>query len=222
MKALALVPVRSGSKGIKEKNTRDFCGKPLYRWAVDVGLATCDATWVTTDIPGLVLPEGAWKINRPPELCADDTPMLAVVQHALKTLDGDVVVLLQPTQPLRTVKHVREALWRLSAAHSDSVVSVVPIPAHYSPDYAMKIEDGRLLPFKEPLPTRRQDCRPAYFRDGTVYVVHREVVEAGSLYGRDCCPYILPSGESVNLDTEEDWQRAVAMKGHSDAERKAG
>lgn len=218
MKTLALVPARSGSKGIPGKNTRDFCGKPLLAWAVEIGKATCSRTFVTTDeasIGFIGAQHGAGVILRPKALATDEAPMLPVVQDALPQLlpwEPDVVVLLQPTQPLRTAQHVQQALWRLETSHADSVVSIVEIPAHYTPDFAMKIEDGCLLSFLGENPTRRQDCRSAYSRDGTCYAVRREVILAGSLYGADCCPFIIPHSESVNLDTEEDWERAEAMK----------
>ena len=226
MRTLALIPARAGSKGIPGKNIRDFAGKPLYLWAWDVGRFTCDDVLVTTDYEQLTVTR---KIVRPERLCWDNTPMIAVVKHALQeVLDHpewgmypDVIVLLQPTQPLRKPEHVRAALKLLEETGADSVVSVVQIPAHYSPDYAMRtsydITRDRygLYPF---LPdayridvTRRQDARPAYSRDGTVYAIRRQTIEQGSLYGSHCVPLVIPSSESCTLDTEEDWQRAEAM-----------
>jgi CMP-N-acetylneuraminic acid synthetase len=93
----------------------------------------------------------------------------------------------------------------------DSVVSVVPVPEHYSPDLAARIVDGRYFPMLSAPPTRRQDCCPAYVRDGTVYVIRRDVIEGGSLYGRDCRAMIVPFDESCTLDTEDDWRRAEQM-----------
>ena len=74
------------------------------------------------------------------------------------------------------------------------MVTVVELPRHLSPDYVMRIEEGRLVPF---LPegasvSRRQDARPAFVRDGTVYVFWRRTLrETRSIYGRDCRPLIL-------------------------------
>ena len=220
MKTLALVPARSGSRGIPNKNTRDLCGMALWEWACGIGLETCDWTALSSDLSTL---NATWLwgpravfLRRPSRLARDDTPMLSVVQHALGCLKEhrfEVVVLLQPTQPLRQPKHVLAALQLLEETGADSVVSVVEIPAHHSPDYAMEIAGGRLFPltwWKKEL-TRRQDARWAYSRDGTVYVTRREVIEGGSLYGDDCCPLIIPHSESCNIDTEEDWRRAEAM-----------
>lgn len=220
MRTLALVPCRAGSKGIPGKNTRQFAGMPLFGLAVDIGLDTCNEVLVTTDdeaVLGLSKAYGARTILRPSELAQDDTPMLAVVKHAVATLpkDIEVIVLLQPTQPLRRRSHVNSALAVLEQTGADSVVSVVQIPAHYSPDYVWDIEDGRLWPWdtkgSREYPLRRQDARPAYSREGTVYAMKRGTIEAGSLYGSHCVPLVIPPNESCNLDTEEDWQRAEAM-----------
>ena len=77
----------------------------------------------------------------------------------------------------------------------------------------IQIYDGRLICWTSRPAARRQECRPAYSRDGTVYITRREIIEAGSLYGNKCVPLIIPHGESVNIDSEQDWERAEAMKG---------
>jgi len=223
MKTLGLVPARAGSKGIIGKNLRPFAGVPLMYRALAIGQQTCDEARISTNLPHV---EGLAILRRPDELAQDDTPMLPVVQHAVNWFrerhrSFDAVVLLQPTQPLRTKNHVLDALRLLESTGADSVVSVVQIPAHYSPDYAVAVHEypsGRvaMMPFLEQYsPTNwgtcRQRCRPAYSRDGTVYAIKRETIEKGSLYGSHCVPLVIPSHESVNLDTEEDWTRAESL-----------
>lgn len=211
-RTLALIPARSGSKGLPGKNVRPFCGKPLLLWAIEIGLETCDRTVVSTDSADyaiLASLQGCDVLERPESLARDDTPMLEVVQNALNALRSDVVVLLQPTSPLRTTEHVLEALRLLEVKQADSVVSVVQIPQHMSPDYSGSIkEDGRLV-FSPAI--RRQDTRLAYYRDGTVYVTRAEFIREGSLYGHKCIPLIIPADESATIDSEEDWKRAEAM-----------
>ena len=213
MRTLALVPAKGRSTGIPGKNTRKLWGYPLVWWAVLVGNATCRKTVVSTDSGEVeeVIGHLCEVLPRPPEMCTDDAPMLDVVKHALAHFDSDVVVLLQPTQPVREVWHVEEALGLLEETGADSVVSVVQIPQHYSPDYAMRLQNDRLIPFDGIGATRRQDCKPAYSRDGTVYAIKRETIEAGSLYGGNCVPLVVPHAESVNLDDEDDWRRAEAI-----------
>ena len=226
---LGLVPARGGSKGVPDKNIRRLAGRTLLEYVAAAASASgiVDRTVLSTDSErvadegrraGLEVP-----FMRPSELARDDTPMLPVVEHALDALERagwtpEIVVLLQPTSPLRQPAHIRRAVEELRASGADSVVTVIELPRHMSPDYVMRIDEGRLVPF---LPesgrvTRRQDARPAFVRDGTVYAFRRRALaETGSIYGRDCRPLLLAARESLSIDTPEDWkeaeQRLVAL-----------
>ena len=153
---------------------------------------------------------------RPTALAQDDTPMLPVIQHTLDTLTGtgwmtDIVVLLQPTSPLRRPSHVRDAVTQLRETKADSVVSVIELPRHLSPDYVMRIEDGVLRPFlaEGARVTRRQDARAAYSREGTVYCCWRTTIERfGSIYGERCQPLIVEAADSLSIDSPSDWADA--------------
>ena len=219
---LALVPARGGSKGVPDKNLRPLAGRTLLEYAAAAARDSqaIERIVLSTDSEAIAAAgrEAGLEVPfmRPPALAQDDTPMLPVIVHALDALklDGwvpDYVVLLQPTSPLRRARHVREALQRLRDSDADSVVTVVELPRHLSPDYVMKIEHGVLRPF---LPegervTRRQDARPAYSRDGTVYAFRRATIERfGTIYGDACQPLVIPAGESLSIDSPEDWGRA--------------
>jgi CMP-N,N'-diacetyllegionaminic acid synthase len=156
---------------------------------------------------------------RPAMLAADDTPMVPVIEHALAELARqgwlpEIVVLLQPTSPLRRPEHIRDAVAMLRDTGADSVVTVVEVRRHLSPDYVMRIEGGRLKPF---LPdgarvTRRQDARPAWARDGTVYAFRRSTIEkTGSIYGEDCRPLLVDACDSLSIDSPEDWDEAERL-----------
>jgi CMP-N,N'-diacetyllegionaminic acid synthase len=153
---------------------------------------------------------------RPASLAEDDTPMLPVVRHAIDTLSAggwtpEVIVLLQPTSPLRRPSHVRDAVTMLRETKADSVVTVVELPRHLSPDYVMRIDDGVLRPFLADGArlTRRQDARPAYSRDGTVYACWRATLDRwGTIYGERCQPLIVNAADSLSIDTPDDWAEA--------------
>ncbi|MGE0592535.1 MAG: NTP transferase domain-containing protein [Vicinamibacterales bacterium] len=222
-RVLGLVPARGGSKGVPGKNVRPLAGHPLLEYVARAAQASgvIERLVLSTDDEavadvgrqvGMDVP-----FMRPAALAADDTPMLPVIQHALQVLDAegwraDLVVLLQPTSPLRRPEHIHEAVRQLRATGADAVVTVVPLPRHLSPDYVMRIEDGRLQPF---LPegarlTRRQDARPAYARDGTVYACWRTTLERfGSIYGADCRPLLVDPDDSLSIDTPSDWAEAA-------------
>ena len=219
LSTIAVVPARGGSKGVRHKNLRPLRGRSLVARAVEIGLMTCSAVVVSSDDPRInreAVAAGAGFVVRPAELATDDAPMLPVVQHAIRGIKGDVIVLLQPTQPLRAAEHVRSALALLVHTGASSVVSVTPVPAHYLPGYVVSIGPaGRLWAFDgralDEMATRRQDVAPAYSREGTVYAIRRDVVEAGSLYGDDCRALVIPPGSTVNIDDEDDWRRAESM-----------
>ncbi len=219
LETLALIPARGGSKGIPFKNGRSFCGKPLVSWALDIGLATCTQTMLSTEDSTLACIgkiHGVDVIDRPRELATDEAPMLPVVKHALKAVlpwVPDVVVLLQPTQPLRTVRDVKVALQLLEDDHDgdvDSVVSVVPVPPHFAPDYVVR-SVGRWIRQRSQRLTRRQDARTVLSRDGTVYCIRARTIRRGSLYGSHCIPLYVDPDQSVNIDDESDWKRAESL-----------
>jgi CMP-N,N'-diacetyllegionaminic acid synthase len=228
MAVVAIVPARAGSKGIPGKNVKRLCGKPLLAYTAEVikDAGIFDRALLSTDAEEIAALGRTLGLEapflRPKELARDDAPMLPVIEHAVAWLekDGtkvDIVVLLQPTQPLRRAADVVAAVDRLKQEPCDSVVSVVPLHSQLCPDYVMRIdEDGRLVHF---LPegakvTRRQDVRPAYIRDGTVYAFRATTLRKyRSIYGPLCRPLIVDPQCSVNLDTEEDWREAERRLG---------
>ena len=222
---LAIVPARGGSKGVPGKNLRPLAGRLLIEYALDAARQSnvVDRTILSTDSEDIA--DAGRRIGmdvpflRPAELSQDDTPMLPVIQHAVQELSArgwtpEFVVLLQPTSPLRRPEHVREAVELLRQSGADSVVTVVEVPKHLSPDYVMRIDGGALRPF---LPegervTRRQDARTAYSRDGTVYAFRRETLDRfGSIYGANCRPLVIPASDSLSIDTPGDWEQAERL-----------
>jgi CMP-N-acetylneuraminic acid synthetase len=218
---LGLVPARAGSKGVPDKNLRPLAGRPLLDYTAESARASgvIDRLVLSTDSPAIaaVGREAGMEVpfERPADLARDDTPMLPVIQHALQQLAGqgwqpDILVLLQPTSPLRRGDHIRDAVTMLRDTGADSVVSVVEMPRHLSPDFVLRLDEGRLRPFLDgPRVTRRQDARASFARDGTVYVCWRATLERfGDIYGQDCRPIINRPGSSVSIDSPDDWDAA--------------
>lgn len=219
---LGIIPARGGSKGIPNKNIRLLAGKPLIAYALEAAKASgiVDRLVLSTDSVAIADLGKSLGIEvpflRPASLAQDDTPMLPVIEHTVGEIEKTgwfpaVIMLLQPTAPLRKPEHLVEAISLLEETGADSVVSVVEIPQHFSPHFAMKVDSGRLVHFLEEGRniTRRQDVLPAYSRDGTIYAVKRDIlVKERTIYGNYCCPLILEASESINLDTLEDWELA--------------
>lgn len=219
---LGLVPARGGSKGVPGKNVRPLAGHTLLEYVARAARESGVVDRVILSTESLEIADAGRRAGlevpfvRPAALAADDTPMLPVIEHALgEILRGgwsvDIVVLLQPTSPLRRPDHIRDAVNLLRETNADSVVTVVEVPRHLSPDYVMRIDQGRLKPFLQDglRITRRQDARPAYSRDGTVYAFRRSTLERfGSIYGDECRPLIIDARESLSIDTLDDWNEA--------------
>jgi CMP-N-acetylneuraminic acid synthetase len=153
---------------------------------------------------------------RPRELAEDDTPMVAVVRHAVDWIEArgdrfDAICLLQPTSPLRAASDIDASVSLLEEQEADSVVSVLPVPAEHNPHWVyfqtvggwLRLSTGEDTPI-----ARRQDLPPAFHREGSIYVTRRDVVVAGSLYGERCVGYAIDPGRSVNINTPDDWARA--------------
>ena len=225
MKVLGIIPARGGSKGIPNKNLRELAGKPLLAYTLEAAndSGVFDRLVLSTESEaiaelgrhlGLEVP-----FMRPAELAADDSPMLAVIQHAVTELEQrgwrpDIIVLLQPTSPFRRAERIREAVRFLNNGDSDSVVSVVEIPDLFSPQKAMQIKNGALQFWSSQGReiTNRQQVQPAYAREGTVYACRRDVLmDKGDIYGDKCLPLVVTREEALSLDNMDDWVRAEAI-----------
>jgi N-acylneuraminate cytidylyltransferase len=225
MKLLGIIPARGGSKGIPGKNIRLLGGKPLLAYAAEAaGKAGIFARVIlTTDSEEIAAAGRQLGIEtpfmRPAELACDDTPMLPVLQHAVRALgeDCDGIVILQPTAPFRRWQDLQAAARVFEERPEvESVVSVEQVPDHYSPYFVMKIVEKKLVPF---MPdglriTRRQDAPKAYSRSGDFYFTRtKTLMEGNSIYGENCHPIIVSHDLRVNLDTLEDWAEAERMAG---------
>lgn len=223
MKILGLIPARGGSKGVKRKNIRTLCGKPLLAYTATAALESTSLVRVVLSTEdeeiatigkelGLDVP-----FIRPIELAQDKTPTLPVIQHALETLQAageyfDAVCLLQPTNPLRRTEDINNCVELLITSNADCVISVLPVPHEYNPKWVyFRNEDGSIKLSSgaaEPI-SRRQDLPAAFHRDGSIYITKTTVLTStGTLYGENIQPYVMDPDHSLNIDTEADWNRA--------------
>jgi len=226
MKVLGIIPARGGSKGVLRKNIRSIGGRPLLAYCAESALAArlLDRVILSTDDDeiadvgkdlGLDVP-----FMRPAELAGDSAPTLPVVSHAIKFLEDegsffDAVCLLQPTNPLRRPADIDLCIELLEKTGADSVISVLPVPVEHNPAWTYRRKNDGTVELStggfEPVP-RRQELEPAFHRDGTIYVTRTSVItELQSLYGTRIHAYEMDSRFSVNIDTQEDWDRAEAL-----------
>jgi len=222
---LGVVTARGGSKGIPGKNLKLLAGRPLVAYTIESARSSgvFDRIVMSTDDPAIADTAKALDCEvpflRPSELAGDDTPHLAVMQHAVGWLrehdryEPDAVMILQPTSPLRRAADIRAAVDLIVATAADSVVSVSPIPAHYNPMRALRLDDrGRATLFVNGNPVRtrinrRQDMPPAWTMNGAIYLFRTRLLFARepTLYGDDTAAYVMPSDLGLSIDDPEDW-----------------
>ena len=205
MYTLGVIPARGGSKGIPRKNLYPLNGKPLIRYTIEAALESdLDDVVVTTDSDEIA--QTHWKvIRRPPELAQDDTPMLPVIQHAVREFGRrvDAVVTLQPTSPLRTAEDMHEALEMFKASSRDSLVSVC------EGIHPVKSYDENLKPFLEQVPYDKHKHR-CYTRNGAIFITRIDLLDSGRLIG-DPLFYVMPRSRSVDVDSVDDLVIATAL-----------
>lgn len=208
MEVLGLIPARGGSKGIPRKNLAPVAGKPLLAWTVDAARGAQELTnvVVSTEDDAIAEAAGVEVLYRPAELAADATPMAAVVRHAIDELSPDVVVLLQPTSPLRRSEHVDAAVRLLLDSGADCVVSVVEVPHAYRPESLMDLVDGRIV--ARGGATTRQDKGLLYARNGPAVLARQADRVGDDLYAGDCRAYVMDERDSLDVDTPFDLELA--------------
>ncbi len=214
MDVVGLIPARGGSKGVPRKNLAQLAGRPLLAWTVAAAREseTLTSVVVSTDSDEIAAAvSGVEALRRPAELAGDDTPMRAVIDHALGELNApDVLVLLQPTSPLRRPQHIDEAVRLLLDSGADSVVSVVEVPHRYAPESLMALSDGRLVPLGEAA-ARRQDKQQVYARNGPAVLALRPDRLGDDLYGGDCRAYLMRPEDSLDVDEPFDLELAELL-----------
>jgi len=224
---LALIPARGGSKGIPNKNIRPLLGKPLIAYTINaaIGSKVFDRIIISTDSPEIKkvsLEYGAEvPFMRPKNLAQDNTPMIPVIQHALKFLKGkeniypDIIVLLQPTSPLRKPEHIRLTLDKFLKSGADSVITVCE--TRQSPYSMLKFSKDKISYFtkdaftksgKERY-TRRQDLPKVYISSGAVYITRPDIItRENKILGQDTRAVIMKQEDSIDVDTLIDFKLA--------------
>jgi N-acylneuraminate cytidylyltransferase len=224
---LAVIPARGGSKGLPGKNTRPFAGLPLIAHSIEFARLCPEVTRAIVSTDSDEIAEvarqcgGEVPFRRPMELARDDTPLWAVLRHALSAVEAndgayDALILLDPTSPAREPADVSEPLRRLRAAREvDGVVGVS------RPDFnpiwhcvverdgvmANLIEDGARY-------TRRQDAPMVYRINGSIYVWRAEFVRREPRgwwpHGRHLL-HEIPERRAMSIDTLDEFERAEVL-----------
>ena len=180
LRVLAVIPARAGSKRVPAKNIRDFRGKPLVQWTLECAKQSryLDVIACSTDCPTVALiawQQGAIVVPRPPELATDTAKSEDVMRQVLGLIPADIVVLLQPTSPLRIAEDIDTCVAAMTHRHfqinADYVVTVRP--------------DGK--------------------RNGAVYVMDGCSIGRGRNFDKEGLVVTMPAERSLDIDEPEDF-----------------
>ena len=216
---LALIPARSGSKGIRNKNIKLFCGKPLIQWSIEAALKTSfiDRVIVSTDsleYANLAINLGAEvPFIRPAKYARDDSPSIDMILHALDHIpEAKNILLLQPTSPLRDYKDIESIYSFWDSKPNQSVVSISKSKMH--PSWMFELNKDLTINSysKEIKAFRRQDLPDIYIINGSLYLASRDfLIKEKSFITPDTLGFIMPKEKSIDIDDEKDWIYAEAV-----------
>lgn len=213
-RVLGLIPARGGSKGVERKNLADLGGKPLLEWtAAAAQQSSLHHVVLSTDDPEIALFGRGLGLDvpslRPSELATDSARSIDVAMHTLDWFEADAfdaLMLLQPTSPFRTARHIDEAISMLNTRDLDSVISVVRV-ADARPERMKFVRNDLLVDpvFAERCEgTPRQKLPPLYLRNGAVYLSTLEVLSLGRFQGQRCGALVMGRFASINIDDHFD------------------
>lgn len=212
---LVVCPARGGSKGIPHKNLQPFLGVPLVARVghLVAEIPGIDRAIVSTDSEEIasVAKESGFDVPfyRPEDLSGDRISDLEVLSHALietERLDGvtyDIVVMLQPTSPLRQAEHVVGTINMLIDGDWDAVWTVSETDSKNHPLKQLTVKDGR-LDYYDPAGKQiiaRQQLVPVYHRNGVAYAIRRScLLDQKSISGERTGAFVL-EGDLISIDT---------------------
>jgi len=215
MKILAIIPARGGSKGVPRKNIRLLGGKPLIAYTIIEALKTkeIDRVVVSTDDKEIAQISRKYGAEVPflrlGELAQDTVPIEPVLKDAVDYLEKnegykpDIVVLLQPTSPLRRAEQIKKAIERFIEKECDTLITV-----DEKRDYFYKIEDsGVAIPLYRER-KRRQERKAVFVENGSIYVVKSSLVKEGKIFGEKIGYLITDSISSIDIDEYLDFEIA--------------
>jgi CMP-N,N'-diacetyllegionaminic acid synthase len=221
-KVLAVIPARGGSKRLARKNILPLGEKPLISWTIEAARECKYIDRVIVSTEDDEISDVSRKYNadvpflRPEELAADDISTIDVVLHLLNELGKesdcyDYIVLLQPTSPLRTAKHIAAAFEQLAESRLNAIVSVCQ--AEHHPLWCNTLpEDGSMSSFlREDIHNIRSQDLPVYYRlNGAIYICDVGLLKDKQTFlpPKSCSAFIMPQEDSVDIDTKDDFIRA--------------
>lgn len=225
MNVLAVIPARSGSKRLPNKNIAQMAGKPLLTWTIDAALnaGIFSRIIVSTDSQEIakisVAANAEVPFQRPKSLSEDDSSSYDVVLHALeffkyqKEIEFDYVALLQPTSPLRTGQHLREAFKQMTDNNAQACVSVVRSKCNPNWMYWLDKKKRNMEPILGKFNLEKYEpLMDAFSLNGAIYICNvPQFLKNESFILENTLPYIMDYNSSIDIDTANDFEKAQML-----------
>ena len=219
---IAIIPARSGSKGLPGKNIKELNGDPLIAYTIKAAISCEEISRiiVSTDcseIARVAISYGAEvPFLRPKELSTDESIAIDAYIYTLKRLEetesisfSDVII-LQPTSPLRSTDNIKEAIRLYWSKSCKSLISMVE--SNHPPrwlldlDKNMKILSTRLNSFKN-----RQEEPKKFIPNGAIFIVKKDLLMERKLYAIDSYAYVMSRRNSIDIDDMVDFKLAQVL-----------
>ena len=216
LKIIALLPMKANSNRVKGKNFREFCGKPLFRWTLDSLLKVnlIDEIVINTDARHILekykLPDSRKIVirDREEKLCGDNVSMNRVIKNDLDNTDADIYIMTHTTNPLLGKKTIESGLMKFLKSQNqkhkvDSLFTVNKVQTRFyrANGSAVNHNPDKLIP--------TQDIEPWYEENSNLYIFTKESFrKTSSRIGRKPIMMETSKAESVDIDTQEDWDIA--------------
>lgn len=199
MKIVSLIPARKGSKGIKNKNLIDLCGRPLIHYSIQASInSIVEETWVSSDSDEILETSknlGAYTIKRPKELSEDNSTSESVLIHFAKNIDFDILVFIQCTVPLIKSEDINKGIAKMKSF--DSVVSVTETNQMFWDS------NGPLYNINNRL--RRQNSLKRYLETGSFFITtKKKLIETKNRLSGKIGFLEIPKHRSFDIDDYDD------------------
>ena len=224
MKILGIIPARSGSKGVKNKNTITIKNRKLieYTFKAALGSKLIDKIILTTNCKKVIKLSKTYRkielLIRPEKLCKDNSSIFDVIKHTIQSEKKkfnfyDFIVLLQPTTPLKNSIIIDSGIRKIHKERGTSLVSVYEVDDNH-PARMYKLKNKQLIPLsKNYQQENRQNLKKIFHRDGNLYIFKNSnfLKKNKNFYGDKIIPLILPRKFKLNIDNYLDVELAKLL-----------
>ena len=215
---LGIIPARSGSKGLKNKNIKIFAGKPLIYWTIKEAkkVKNINKLIVSTDSRKIATIAQKYNVEvpflRPKDISKDHSSSFELVRHAVnyykkKKIFFDYLVLLEPTSPLRTSKDINYCIKFIKKNKIKSLVSVCKVKSQH-PANLLKIRKNRKLNLtKNKFIPRRQMLENFFYPEGSIYISKINLImRTRTFYNKETGIVTFPDWKSFEIDDINDFK----------------